>query len=151
MDIVAPAVRSRMMAMIKGSNTKPELAIRSMLHSSGFRFRLHRDNLPGRPDMVLPKHRLAILVHGCFWHQHAGCRYAYSPRSNREFWQKKLAGNLLRDRRVLDDLHELGWRTLVVWECCLKKGLKTSALRRRLEQAVVSKAAHREIPNSPCA
>jgi DNA mismatch endonuclease, patch repair protein len=120
MDIVTPQIRSRMMASIRGSNTSPELVVRRLLHSLGFRFRLHRKDLPGRPDIILPKYRLAVFVHGCFWHQHAGCRYAYSPKSNKKFWRDKLDGNALRDQRVLAGLHSLGWRTLVVWECHLK-------------------------------
>src|ERR1700757_2748228 len=111
MDVVTPAIRSRMMATIRGSNTSPERAIRALLHSLGYRFRLHRKDLPGRPDIVLPRHRLAILVHGCFWHQHAGCRYATSPQSNKKFWRDKLGGNVRRDRRVLENLHALKWRT----------------------------------------
>lgn len=146
MDIVAPTVRSRMMASIKGANTTPELAVRSLLHSLGFRFRLHRKDLPGRPDIVLPRHNLAILVHGCFWHRHAGCRYAYSPQSNKEFWRKKLHANFLRDRRVLDDLQKLGWRTLIVWECHLRIDANTATLPRRLERAVRSKVKYAEIP-----
>jgi DNA mismatch endonuclease (patch repair protein) len=146
MDVVSRHTRSRMMASIRGSNTKPERIVRSLLHSCGFRFRLHRKDLPGRPDIVLPRYGLAILVHGCFWHRHADCRYAYSPRSNRRFWSKRLSDNAKRDERVLSSLHSLGWRTLIVWECHLKGDTTVSALARELARAVRSNVPHAEIP-----
>lgn len=147
MDVVSSAARSRMMSSIRAANTAPEIAVRSMLHSLGFRFRLHRRDLPGRPDIVLPKHQLAVLVHGCFWHQHRGCRYAYSPKSNKSFWRKKLRGNALRDRRVLKQLEELGWRTITVWECLVRRQSNTSMLLKNLKRAVLSKATHIEFPH----
>lgn len=117
MDVVDRATRSRMMAGIGGKNTKPELSVRRALHAAGLRFRLHRRDLPGRPDIVLPRHRAAVLVHGCFWHRHPGCRYATTPATNREFWQAKFKGNVERDKRQLRELQLMGWRTFVVWEC----------------------------------
>src|SRR5258708_1570534 len=120
--------RSRMMANIRSANTKPEIAIRKTLHALGFRFRLHRRDLPGNPDIVLPKHHLAILVHGCFWHQHPGCEYAVLPKSNIPFWSKKLAGNLKRDKVVRRKLRAEGWRTLVIWECSFKRTPVRNAL-----------------------
>jgi len=119
-DIVDKATRSRMMSAIKGKNTKPEMAVRRKLHALGFRFRLHRKDLPGKPDLVLPKYNLAIFVHGCFWHQHRGCHYAYTPASNSEKWKTKLEGNRQRDRIQQQRLLEMGWRVLVIWECGIK-------------------------------
>ncbi len=146
MDVVSSEVRSRMMASIRGGNTKPERVLRSILHALGFRFRIHRKDLPGRPDIVLPKHKLAILVHGCFWHRHTGCRYAYNPKSNKMFWQQKFRSNVVRDRRVLSDLHANGWRTLVIWECDLRSASRVAILIKRLARAVRSKVKHAEIP-----
>jgi DNA mismatch endonuclease (patch repair protein) len=105
------------MARIRSSNTQPELAVRRLLHSMGFRFRLHRQNLPGRPDLVLPRHRLAIFVHGCFWHQHPRCKLASHPKTRQDYWNPKLAGNVERDRRNAAQLLASGWRVEVVWEC----------------------------------
>ena len=137
------------MASIRGSNTSPERAIRVLLHSLGYRFRLHRKDLPGRPDIVLPRHQLAILVHGCFWHQHTGCRYATVPQSNKKFWREKLRGNVQRDSRVLENLSVLGWRTLVIWECNLKSESTKQRLTQRLDRAVKSRARHAEVPRQP--
>ena len=106
-----------MMAAIRGKDTKPEVIVRSFLHRLGFRFRLHGRDLPGRPDIVLPKYRTVVEVRGCFWHRHEGCPFAYTPKSNREFWESKLNGNRERDRRNLRDLARLGWRVIEVWEC----------------------------------
>lgn len=120
MDIVDRATRSRMMSGIRGKNTKPELIVRSFLHRAGLRFRLHA-KLPGKPDLVLPKFRTAILVHGCFWHRHEGCRYATTPASNAEFWREKFADNMRRDARAKRQLEEQGWRVEVVWSCQLNE------------------------------
>jgi DNA mismatch endonuclease (patch repair protein) len=120
MDTVDSATRSRMMAGIRGKNTKPELAVRSLLHRSGYRFRIHRTDLPGTPDICLPKYRLAIFVHGCFWHRHSGCRLASTPDTNREKWARKFETNVKRDRLTREALHELGWRPLVLWECGIR-------------------------------
>ena len=109
-DIVAPEVRSRMMASIKGRDTKPEMLVRRHLHRQGFRYRLSPKSIKGRPDVVLRRHGAIVLVHGCYWHGHAGCRYATVPSTNVEDWQHKLAGNRLRDARVLSDLLSQGWR-----------------------------------------
>jgi DNA mismatch endonuclease (patch repair protein) len=116
-DIVDRATRSRMMSGIRAKNTKPELSVRRYLHKKGFRYRLHVRSLPGAPDLVLPRFHAVILVHGCFWHAHKGCRYAYRPKSNTTFWEKKLAGNVARDHRVRRALTSGGWRVLTVWEC----------------------------------
>ena len=107
------------MAAIRGKNTKPELTVRRFLHARGFRFRLHSASLPGRPDIVLPKHRTAVFVNGCFWHQHANCRLASLPASNRRFWREKLIGNRRRDRRKAQALRAAGWKVLTIWQCQL--------------------------------
>ena len=120
MDDLTPEKRSWNMSRIRGSNTKPELLVRSLLHRLGYRFRLHRRDLPGTPDIVLPKHRTVIFVHGCFWHRHPGCRYAYAPKSRVQFWKKKFAANVGRDARTRRTLEQAGWQVLVVWECELR-------------------------------
>ncbi len=114
------AQKSRMMSRIRTKGTAPELALRSALHSAGFRFRLHRKNLPGKPDILLPKYRIVIFVHGCFWHHHEGCSKSKLPATNKEFWNGKIAANVERDKRNLAELEKLGWRIAVVWECSLK-------------------------------
>lgn len=119
-DIVDTVTRSRMMSGIKGSNTKPELAVRKYLHSRGFRFRLHRKDLPGRPDLVLAKHNLIIFVHGCFWHCHFNCFYSRIPKTRVEFWTEKLSRNVDRDAIQVENLVNMGWRVLVIWECGIK-------------------------------
>jgi len=116
-DIVSPAVRSRMMASIKGKDTKPELVVRSFLHRAGFRFSLHRKDLPGRPDIVLPKYRTVVFVHGCFWHRHSGCPFATTPMKNAGFWRTKFRENTARDIRNRSALELLGWRVETVWSC----------------------------------
>ncbi len=105
------------MAGIRGRDTQPELAVRRFLHARGFRYRLHDRRLPGRPDIVLPRYRVALFVHGCFWHRHAGCRLAATPSTNAAFWLAKLEGNVSRDARVHQELRQLSWRAVVVWEC----------------------------------
>jgi len=105
------------MSGIKGKDTSPELIVRRYLHSEGFRFRLHAKDLPGRPDIVLPKYKTAIQVRGCFWHQHEGCRFAYTPKSNVGFWTSKLKGNVVRDASNDDALRFAGWHVILVWEC----------------------------------
>ena len=117
MDIVTPEKRSEMMSRIRGQNTKPELVVRSLLHQSGYRFRLHRSDLPGKPDIVLPKYNLVIFVNGCFWHRHPGCSKAYTPKSRVEYWEGRFKENVERDRRNIIQLHNLGWLVVTVWEC----------------------------------
>lgn len=106
------------MSGIRGKNTKPELIVRCHLHKAGLRFRLHA-RLPGKPDLVFPKYRAVVFVHGCFWHRHAGCRYATTPANNAAFWQDKFAANVRRDAVVRKQLRQAGWRVLVVWSCKL--------------------------------
>ena len=116
-DIVDRATRSRMMAHIRSRDTTPERAARRELYRLGIRYRLHDGKLPGRPDIVIRRLRTVIFIHGCFWHQHPGCRMAYTPKSNVEFWQRKLQGNVARDTRKQALLMEQGWRVIVIWEC----------------------------------
>lgn len=146
-DIVDKETRSRMMSGIRGKDTKPEMVVRKLLHSRGFRFRLHRRDLPGRPDIVLPKYRTAILVHGCFWHGHENCHLFRLPGSRTEFWEGKIAGNKVRDQKNLLLLKEAGWRILQIWECAIKgKGrLSPELLRDRIIEFVDSAANDREI------
>lgn len=118
-DVVDKATRSRMMAGIRGKDTKPELIIRKALHKAGFRYRLHYKKLPGKPDLVFPKYRALIQINGCFWHGH-NCHLFRLPSTRTEFWKKKIEGNIERDCRNLDACHLQGWRTLVIWECALK-------------------------------
>lgn len=129
-DKISEARRSWNMSRIRGKDTKPEIAVRSMLHRLGYRFRLHRNDLPGRPDIVLPSKKTVILVHGCYWHRHPGCRYAYSPKSRVDFWENKFAENIARDHRNMDELKSIGWRALVVWECELRE---PDELKKRLK------------------
>lgn len=125
-----------MMSGIRSKNTKPELLVRSFLHRSGLRFRLHGRNLPGKPDLVFPKYRTVVHVHGCFWHRHRGCRYAYMPSSNRTFWVEKLTGNAKRDRHNDRRLLDLGWTPITIWEC---EAGKEDALQRLVNRIRTSK------------
>jgi DNA mismatch endonuclease (patch repair protein) len=129
------AERSRVMRAVKGKDTKPELIVRSLAHRLGYRFRLHRADLPGRPDLVFPARRAVILVHGCFWHGHDCARGARTPKANRAYWTGKIARNGERDAAVLKKLRALGWRALTLWECELKKPGLAARLRRFLDRA----------------
>lgn len=108
------------MAGIRGGNTVPEMRVRKLLHRHGFRYRLHPKNLPGKPDVVLPRHRLCIFIHGCFWHRHPGCRYASTPKTRAEFWKQKFDQNVARDLRARNELLMLGWRVFELWECGIR-------------------------------
>lgn len=131
-DVVSPADRSRMMAGIQGKNTKPELIVRRMLFAMGYRFRLHRRDLPGAPDLVMPGRKVAVFVHGCFWHMHQGCRFAKMPATRPEFWKAKLGANVERDRRAVERLQTLGWRVLCVWECATRDVHAAASLQAAL-------------------
>jgi DNA mismatch endonuclease (patch repair protein) len=120
MDRISEERRSWNMSRIRGKDTKPELVVRSFLHRMGYRFRLHRKDLPGKPDIVLPKHNTLIFVHGCFWHRHKGCKYAYMPKSRIGFWRDKFDGTIKRDMRHQEQLNEMGWKVHVIWECEIK-------------------------------
>lgn len=124
------------MSRVRGRDTKPELAVRQTAHAMGLRFRLHRRDLPGRPDLVFPRHRLAIFVHGCFWHRHEGCAKASTPKTRPQFWDAKFAANLRRDREVERQLIEGGWRVGTIWECETKD-------RRDLEATIAALLVHR--------
>jgi len=123
MDIWSIEKRSQVMSRIRSKNTKPELAIRSMLHRLGFRFRLHKKSLPGSPDIVLARYRAIILVHGCFWHSHDACRRSKIPGSKSEYWTVKLEKNKSRDKINIEKLKAQGWRVFVIWECEINKKL----------------------------
>lgn len=127
-DVHSVAVRSYNMSRIRGRNTKPELLVRKFLHATGFRYRLHVKTLPGKPDIVLPKYRTIIYIHGCFWHGHEGCRYFKLPETRRDWWAQKLTENKQIDQKNLAALHELGWKVIIVWECELKREKKNQTL-----------------------
>ena len=112
--------RSKNMAAIKSKNTKPEIKVRKVLHSMGYRFRLHSKNLPGSPDIVLPKYKTVIFVHGCFWHRHQNCKYASTPKTRQEFWNKKFNENINRDKINQENLSSKGWKIIIIWECEIK-------------------------------
>lgn len=120
-DVVDKITRSRMMAGIRGKDTRPELELRRALHRRGFRYRLHVSGLPGRPDILLPKHRAAIQVHGCFWHRHDHCAFCTTPASNAGFWRAKFGDTVRRDQFNVKGLRSLGWRVAIVWECSIKE------------------------------
>lgn len=135
MDRLSKEHRSWNMSKIRGKNTLPEKAVRSLLHQLGYRFRIHRQDLPGSPDIVLPRFRAIIFVHGCFWHRHPGCKYAYTPKSRIDFWLRKFDDNIRRDKQSLQSLRRLGWRVLVVWEC---QTIDQKTLAKRLNRFLSS-------------
>lgn len=137
-DKITPAARSALMSRVRGKNTGPELTVRRLLHAMGLRFRLHRRDLPGTPDIVLPRFRTAIFVNGCFWHGHAGCRRARLPETRKDFWEAKICRNIERDSQSAAELRDMGFRVLVLWECELKD---QDALRSLLTQQFGEKAA----------
>ena len=156
MDRLTPAKRSWLMSRVRSVDTKPELAVRRIIHGLGFRFRLHRRDLPGCPDLVLPRYRAVVFVHGCFWHRHPGCRMATKPKSNTVFWTRKFRMNVARDKRAKVELELAGWNVLTVWECetrnaariieVVKKFLKTVKVRRKANRknaAVASKSSRK--------
>lgn len=126
-----PDERRKLMGRVKGANTKPELVVRRVLHAMGYRFRLHRRDLPGRPDVVLPRYRIAIFVHGCFWHRHPGCRGASMPKTRADFWAAKFEANKARDRAAATALLAAGWKVLVLWECETKDATALQATLAR--------------------
>lgn len=119
-DIVSKEKRSWVMSQVPSRDTKAEIAVRSLLHKKGFRFRLHRKDLPGCPDIVLKKYKVCIFVNGCFWHQHKGCKKSAIPKSNVDFWVKKFEKNVKRDQENYNKLRDLGWNVLLIWECEIK-------------------------------
>lgn len=119
-DKISAQARSKMMAGIRAKNTRPEMIVRRYLHSQGFRYRLHRKDLPGSPDVLLPRFKAVVFVHGCFWHGHEGCQYFKLPDTRRHFWELKIAGNARRDEAAISKLADAGWRVAIVWECALR-------------------------------
>lgn len=128
-DIFAPEKRHEIMQNVKTKNTAPEIKLRSLLHKNGFRFRVNRKDLPGKPDIVLPKYRAVIFVHGCFWHGH-DCPCGQRPQTNADFWNQKIDRNVIRDKSDVSLLESLGWRVLIVWECEIKKKNEAVLLSR---------------------
>ena len=149
-DVVCRKKRTQMMSGIRATNTKPELAIRSLLHKRGFRYRLHERRLPGKPDLVFPKYKAVIEIYGCFWHGH-DCHLFKWPQTRKDFWEEKISGNKTRDARNLDKLHEQGWKTLVVWECALKgkEKLPPDELARKIEVWLIKGSVNAEISGHP--
>lgn len=143
MDRLTKARRSWVMSRIRSTDTVPELAVRSALHRLGYRFVLHRKDLPGAPDIVLPKHRTVVFVHGCFWHRHKGCKYAYTPKTRRAFWNRKFEANVRRDREVKRQLRKQGWRVIVVWEC------RTSPAERLTKSLSTAMTRHARVTPGP--
>lgn len=121
-DVLTPVQRHNCMSKIKGRDTKPEVIVRSWLHRNGYRFRVQKSDLPGKPDIVLKKYDLAIFVNGCYWHRHPGCKYTTTPATNTEFWQKKFNQNISRDKICIEKLEACGWNTLIIWECQVRNG-----------------------------
>ena len=136
MDIISEEKRSWNMSRIRGKDTKPEIIVRSMLHRMGYRFRLHRKDLPGKPDIVLPKYNTVIFVHGCFWHRHKGCKYAYTPKSRIKFWKNKFIETVKRDKQHLKQLKENGWEVFIVWECETKDMDKLKEIINKISQEI---------------
>jgi DNA mismatch endonuclease, patch repair protein len=130
-DVHDKATRSFNMSQIKGKNTKPEMLVRRFLHAKGFRYKLHDKSLPGKPDLVLPKYKTVIFIHGCYWHKHESCRYFVVPKTRTEWWMNKINGNVANDLRAIAALEKEGWKVITVWECELK-GEKTGKTLAKL-------------------
>lgn len=145
-DIVSSSKRSDMMSRISSKNTKPELKVRKYLHAMGFRFKLHVRNLPGSPDIVLPKYMTAIQVRGCFWHQHS-CRDGRLPKTNIDFWKSKLQRNIERDQDSDKKLVEMGWKLIVVWECEIRSRQKLTAQMAQISKQITGATGHRRPPH----
>ncbi|MFC1575529.1 very short patch repair endonuclease [Gemmatimonadota bacterium] len=144
-----PLSRSEMMARVRSRDTGPEITVRQLLHSAGFRFRLHRMDLPGTPDIVLPKYRTVVFVNGCFWHGHSGCRRSSLPSTNREFWKRKIHRNKERDASVVSKLRAIGWKVVIVWECEIAEGgLLLKRLAEELRGKGIQKAHSHSVPGA---
>ena len=143
MDNLSERERSRRMGLIRSTGTKPEMAVRKLLHSMGYRYRLHRRDLPGKPDLSFASRKAAVFVHGCFWHRHRGCALARLPKSRLDFWVPKLEGNAERDRRNIEQLTAIGWRSMVVWECEVRdRDMLSARLRDFLDEEGNSAQVH---------
>ena len=141
-DFMTSKQRSQTMSKVRGSNSKPEKLIRSHLHKQGFRFRMNSPTLPGKPDIVLKKHNAVIFVHGCFWHNHKGCKKSKLPDTRKEFWESKIAGTVMRDIKNISVLTEQGWRIAIVWECGTKKIEDLKNIINKLSQWLVERKSH---------
>jgi DNA mismatch endonuclease (patch repair protein) len=135
-DFLSPEERSERMARIKGSNTRPEIALRKVLHSLGLRYRLNGSGLPGKPDLVFPRYKAVVFVHGCFWHRHSNCSIATTPKSNTAFWVEKFEKNVARDDRVTKLLKAAGWRVFVIWECEVGSAKKANSAGNLLAKLI---------------
>lgn len=133
-DVLSKEQRRKCMSHIKSKNTKPEILVRHFLHAQGFRYWLHCKDLPGKPDIVLPKYKTVIFINGCFWHGHCECKYSSLPATNRDFWQNKISENIERDKATYDKLSTMGWRVLEVWQCQLKPKSKEDTLNTLLKE-----------------
>ena len=133
-DVHSKETRSYNMSRIKGKDTKPEMLVRKFLFAHGFRYRLHDKKLPGKPDIVLPKHKAVIFVHGCFWHGHEGCKYFVVPRSRTDWWLSKISGNISNDNKKKSELRELGWNVITIWECDIRPGKREATLNVLLKR-----------------
>lgn len=142
-DTISPERRSRNMSAIKSRDTNPEVYLRKLLYHQGFRYRKNYSGVFGHPDIYLPKYRVAIFVHGCYWHRHSGCQYAYMPKSRVEFWQKKFDDNVRRDQLVQNTLESQGIRYIVVWECTIKKMQKDKVTEAKATEEII-----RDYPNN---
>ena len=147
MDHLTPERRSWNMSRIPNKNTKPELLVRSLLHRAGYRFTVNgrkNKSLPGRPDIVLPKFKAVVFVHGCYWHRHRNCKYAYTPKSRVEFWEAKFDANVKRDRRNQRDLKRLGWKVIVIWECQTRNENETKDIIYKLRMVLKTKTSSQD-------
>lgn len=139
-DVHDKATRSYNMSRIKGKDTKPEMLVRKFLHANGYRYRLHSKDLPGKPDIVLPKYRTIIFINGCFWHGHEGCKFANIPKSNQDYWMTKIVNNISKDSKNIKELKQIKWNVITIWEC----NLKPKKQRRTLEK-LLFELDHNEI------
>ena len=133
-DVLSKEQRKRCMSHVRGKDTKPEVMVRQFLFAQGFRYRLYRKDLPGKPDIVLPKYKTVIFINGCFWHGHSGCKYATIPEANHDFWLAKISGNIERDKTNYAKLYELGWKVVEIWQCELKPKFREQTLNNLLTE-----------------
>ena len=151
MDTFSPEKRSDIMRRVRSTDTTPEKKVRSLLHKLGFRFRLHRSDLPGKPDIVLPKHRAVVFVHGCFWHRHQGCPHATTPASRQEYWLPKFKRTVERDKKNQEELRQKGWNVIVVWECETKDISKIAEYLLKFFERDKSFAWFEQVSSAPMA
>lgn len=147
-DVHNKATRSYNMSQIKGKDTKPEMLVRRFLHAKGFRYKLHDKTLPGKPDLVMPKYKTAIFIHGCFWHGHEGCRYYVIPKTRTEWWVNKIKGNIANDHKAEALLAEAGWKVLTIWECELKKAVLENTLTQLQQHILGTEPVPPQLPSN---